>query len=128
MKCSTSSRRVGNSIFIRKMNSHGISSPDTMASKGRVGDSPLSSKSGINDHFGGVEKNGTFITERVEEYNPEPWQDNRSTFRKLKDWWLFEVLGCLLSIGASCGMYKYLCITVRVLTHKLAGYPCNRTV
>ena len=75
-----------------------------MTSKGHLGGSPVSSRSGMNDQLGVGEKGGAFVNEVAEQYNSEPWQDNRSTFRKLKDWWLFEVLGCLLSIGASVGM------------------------
>jgi len=87
-----------------------------MTSKGGLGDSPVSSRSGMNGHLGDAEKNGAFVHERAQEYSSEPWQDNRSVFRKLKDWWLVELLGCLLSIGASCGMYKTLCNSVLIFS------------
>ena len=96
-----------------KMNTHGISSPNTMISKGGPDDSPLSSRSGMNDQFEAADKN-TFVKERVEEHHSEPWQDNRSKLRKLQDWWLLEVLGCLLSIGTSCGMLNKSSSTCRL--------------
>ncbi|KAH8601049.1 hypothetical protein B0O99DRAFT_681901 [Bisporella sp. PMI_857] len=81
-------------------NVHEISSPSSMATKATFpnGQTPMSEKDSYHNNVSPLSSNGS------ENFQPEPWKDNRGFFRKLKDGWFIELLSCFVSMGASIAL------------------------